>query len=336
MKQLLTAVAATVCFGAGSMTFTSHDLTITAPDGLTMGATITMPDSATPRGAVVLATGSGIQNRDEEVLGVKPFKRLAEYLSTHGYAVLRVDDRGLDDPTAAATAGMPVIYDDIRAAVGVMDSLCHGVPLGVIGHSAGGNNAIRLGADDPRIDFIVTMAAPAWRGDSVIMSQARAISVAMTGSWAAEAMERRLLDIARSPLPRASASLMMLSLMTQEIGDMANIPGVTEQLSGQIDRMLGPWYRDMLRYDPADDITRVKVPYLAINGDRDMQVLPDNLKTIKDLNPSSDTLTVRGHNHLFEQCATGLPDEYGKGDGAPSDIVLTIITEWLDNTTARR
>ena len=73
--------------------FSEKEITVRATDGVAMGATLTLPDDE-PKAAVILATGSGIQNRDEEIFGKKPFRTISEFLSANGYAVLRMDDRG--------------------------------------------------------------------------------------------------------------------------------------------------------------------------------------------------------------------------------------------------
>ncbi len=95
--------------------------------------------------------------------------------------------------------------------------------------------------------------------------------------------------------------------------------------------MVSPWYRDMLRYNPAADIAAVNVPWLALNGDKDMQVLPDNLTTIAELNPAVDVRLINGHNHLFLQCQTGMVQEYSSLPGDISEKTLQIIAEWLDS-----
>ena len=119
---------------------------------------------------LVLASGSGQQNRDEEILGHKPFKRIAESLAERGYAVLRMDDRGIGVSEGKFDGAVNADFvSDIRAAVAFTDSLYPGVPKGVLGHSEGGTVAVRTAVADPLCSFIITLAAPAWQGDSIIM-----------------------------------------------------------------------------------------------------------------------------------------------------------------------
>lgn len=333
MKKILITLSLILSSFAGCIAagFSERELVVTASDGVRMGATLTLPDAeATPKAALVLATGSGTQNRDEELIGKRPFRRLAEFLSEHGYAVLRVDDRGFENPKDAEGAVEDTYSGDVASAVAVVDSLYPGLKTGIIGHSAGGGYAIRNAAYNPRVDFIITLAAPAWSGDSVVMSQSRAMAVAMTGRWDAEPLQRKVMDIAKSPASDLSARTMLLMAFEESLGEMANLPQVRQQLTAQIDGVLSPWYRSMLRYDPAEDIKKIKVPFLALNGSKDTQVLPGNLVTIRELNPSVTAMEMEGHNHLFLPCATGLVQEYASLPGDISEQTLSVILEWLD------
>ena len=328
MKKLLLAIAIAMAPNVFATDYENHEVTITTSDGTELGATLTLPQR--PKAAILLVTGSGIQNRDEEIVGKTPFKTLAEALSGAGYAVLRVDDRGFRNPSDAEHATIDTDLDDARSAFIKMDSLMSGVKKGIIGHSSGGTVAIRLGASEPKVDFIVTLAAPAWQGDSIIMSQARALATALTGRWDGEALQRELMTIAKSPTPTFMARPAMIAAMTSGMGEIAKMPQVRQQIEAQIDGILSPWYRSMLRFDPAESISAVKIPFLALNGSKDIQVLPQNLETIKQLNPQSETLLLDGHNHLFQHATTGLPQEYSTLEGDLSQETLDAIIAWLN------
>lgn len=333
MKYLLSLLAVGATAMAASA-FTARDVTVTNPGaGIGLAGTLTMPDGGNPRAAIVLATGSGSQDRDETVAGHKPFKAIAEYLSDRGYAVLRMDDRGVGQSGGSAeTATTTSNITDVEAGLAWLDSVCAGIPAGVIGHSEGGQIAYRIAARNPMCRFIVTLAAPAWRGDSLVMSQSRAIATALTGRWDAEAQQRHVLDIASSQLPAITARPMLAAELSSALGDQARLPQVQEYVSRQIDGLLSPWYREFLRYDPAADIAAVAVPWLALNGAKDMQVLPANLADITRLNPKADTLELSGHNHLFQNAATGLPQEYATLPEPISPQTLEAVAIWLDKT----
>lgn len=332
MKRLVFSILiAASTLSAAAQAANEREFALTMPDGVTLGGTLTMPPDGRTGAAIVLATGSGAQNRDEEILGFRPFRTLADSLSAAGFAVLRLDDRGVGASGGDAASTTSSIYAaDLRIAV---DSLRRrfSVPAGIIGHSEGGSAAIKA-ADG--CDFIITLAAPAWPGDSIVMSQARAVTEAATGSWSGEALQRRLLDMVKSSLPSIMLAPALTAELNSTLGDAARIPAVSEQLRTQVHGMCTPSYRELVRYNPADDICRVSVPWLAINGDSDMQVLPANLQTIAHLNPLVTTVLLPAHNHLFQPCVTGLPQEYSALSSPMSPQTIREIISWLQKYLA--
>ncbi len=341
MNRLLFCFIVCVGLFAGARAenaFTSSDLTVYNVDaGITLGATLTMPADGRPAAALVLATGSGQQNRDEEIMGHRPFKAIAEHLSSRGYAVLRFDDRGVGESGGDPSKSTLDDYvSDLSAAIAKVDSCMPGcIPVGVLGHSEGGSAAIRIAGNDSGCSFIITMGAPAWSGDSIIMSQARAMAVAMMGRWDAEASQRRILDLVKSDIPTVMLRVSLHQLIAEQLGEMANMPDVMKQVSAQVEVLCSLPYRSMVRYNPEDDIREVGVPWLALNGDKDMQVLPANLDAIKALNPDADTRLMPGLNHLMQDCTTGLVQEYASIPQDISPAALEAITSWLDVIIAR-
>lgn len=298
--------------------------------GIELAGTLALPDSG-PHALLVMATGSGQQTRDEEIFGHKIFKDIADFLAKRGYATLRLDDRGAGDSGGVfANATTDDFAGDIASAIEAMRSDYPTVPCGVLGHSEGGSIAIKL-ASAGMCDFIVTLAAPAWKGDSIIMSQARAIANAQTGRWDKESLQRSLLDIAQSEMPAGLARPIFISTLAKDLGEAAKLPQVQQQLAASADLMLSDWYRQLLRYDPAEDIKNISVPWLALNGERDTQVLPGNLTTIATLNPKARLILLPGHNHLFQHCSTGLVNEYSTIAESISAETLEAIATWLDN-----
>lgn len=301
-------------------------------DSIELYGTLTVP-LAEVKGSLVLATGSGVQNRDEEIFGHRPFKIIAEYLSENGYAVLRMDDRGFGRENSSV---MNEVNDDfvsdILSGIKFLRSSVPNSAYGVLGHSEGGSTAVKIASRFPdECDFIITLAAPAWAGDSVVMSQSRAIATALTGSWEGEKTERQILDIVKSSLPDYRKKVFITGILSEQLGAVAQLPQVQSSLSQQIETMLSPWYKDMLLYDPSTDIRQVNISWLALNGDKDVQVLPENLKTIEDYNNKVSTRKIEGHNHLFQRCSTGLPQEYPLLSEDISHETLEIILSWLDN-----
>lgn len=306
------------------------DFQVTNPaDGAVLVGTLAVPDGK-PKAVITLATGSGQQERDEPIFGYRPFKVLSDSLVNAGYAVLRMDDRGagkstgpLDDYTTATYIG------DVRIAMQKLDSIYPDLPKGIIGHSEGGMVAYRIAASDEPCDFIVTLAAPSWPGDSLILSQGKAMSIYLTGSYEGEETERQFLDIVKSDTPPLLAYPQLWTLFSLKLGDTMKFPGVQEQMTQQVQVALSPWYRDFVRYNPAEDIRKVSIPWLALNGDRDFQVLPGNLTTIKDLNSNVQTVLLADHNHLFQNTKTGIVTDYDKDGECPTPETIKCIIEWL-------
>lgn len=330
-KSLLFALFGIIAVFSSPISAKEKEVTVyNTPAGITLAGTLAVPEGTVPEIFVVLASGSGAQNRDEEVFGHRPFKVISDALVADGIGVLRMDDRGVGGSQGVfENATIDDFTTDIMAGVNELHNLYPHAKIGIIGHSQGGQVAVKAAARGG-VDFIVTLAGPAWPGDSIIMSQARALSVATTGTWPGEQLERNLLDIAKSDISPIFAKPLLYNEFVNTLGDYAKVPQVQEQIYKQIEPLVSPMYRDLLRYDPSDDIRNVSVPWLALNGDKDLQVLVENLSTIKELNPSAETIVVKGHNHLFQEAVTGLPDEYAGGGPSPSEMTINILIENLN------
>lgn len=329
---LLGAAAAQLCQGGD---FRESETTVYADGGnVRLAGTLTVPAEGQPRAALVLASGSGAQNRDEEVMGHKPFKAIAEYLSARGYAVLRLDDRGVGGSTGdSRMSTSDIMAGDMASALAKLDTLVgREVPKGVLGHSEGGSVAIKTATRCGDCRFIITLAAPAWPGDSIIMAQARAIATGMTGRWDNEGRQRRLVDLVKSQMPGAVLQGMIYAELSKELGEAAKLPQVQTQLQQTAEAMSTPSYRSIVQYDPRRDIGLVGVPWLALNGSKDVQVPPGNLTTIAELNKQAHTVLMPEHNHLFQHCQTGLVDEYASLPEDISEETLKTVLEWLDET----
>ncbi len=319
-------------FSAKAQSFRAKELTIVnANDSTVLNGTLTTPANGSAKAVLVLATGSGMQNRDEELSGQRPFKVIAEYLSSNGYAVLRVDDRGYGVENYDFTHNtINDFASDIAACTDAIRTQFKSTPIGVLGHSEGGTIAIKNATSNPNCNFIITLGAPAWSGDSIIMSQSRALAVGLTGKWDGEEHQRKILDIVKSDLSNMQAHIALNFLLRQIYGEQAALPEAEKALAQQVDILVSRWYRQLVRYNPANDIRNVSKPWLALNGERDTQVLPGNLATIKELNPKVETIELPAHNHLFQPCATGLANEYQTLTQSPSAQTLETILNWLN------
>lgn len=330
--QLMLTIPA---FGASPSTYTEQDIYVyNGNDGIRLAGTLTIPDSVRPYAAIVLATGSGPQNRDEEWNGHRPFKYLASHLAEHGYAVLRMDDRGVGESQGDADESSVNDYTgDLDAAIEKLDS-CFGksVCKGIFGHSEGGTAAIRNAVDNPRCGFIMTWGAPAWDGDSIVMSQTRARMQSEHGGWEHESAKRQkyLLELIKSDMPEGTLLRKLIMTAVPEAKDTISFSDVPRRTFEQLRYMVSPPFREIIRNRPESYIKSVTVPWLAMNGDKDTQVMPENLSLISQWNPQATTVMFKGHNHWMQHCLTGEVKEYDTIDEDISQEMMNIITDWLD------
>ncbi len=302
--------------------------------GVTLAATLTIPPGKGPFPAVVLITGSGPQDRDEALLGHRPFLVLSDYLTRKGIAVLRADDRGIGKSTGTfAKATTADFSTDTEAGVSYLKTRpeVDQHKIGLIGHSEGGVIAPMVAARDPDVAFIVMMAGSGVPGDEIIAEQLRLIEEASGKSH-----EQALTD--------AAEEREVLALIKQEKNEAALEKELREklaarvpqaQLGGAIKEATSPWFRYFIAYDPAPALTKVKCPVLAINGEKDLQVPPNqNLPAIRKAlgaggNKDFEVDQLPGLNHLFQTAKTGAPSEYSDIEETIAPIALEKMASWI-------
>ena len=301
---------------------------------VTLAATLTIPQGKGPFPAVVLITGSGPQDRDESLLGHKPFLVLSDYLTRHGIAVLRADDRGTAKSTGVfATATTADFATDTEAGVAYLKTRSEVDPhkMGLIGHSEGGVIAPMIAARNKDVAFIVMMAGTGVPGDQVLVAQEQAIEI--TGGKSPEeaakdaAKEREMLTLVETEKDNA---VLEKELKEKMAGD------VPEAMIGlQIKQITSPWFRYFLTYDPATALRKVTCPVLVLNGALDKQVLPEqNLPPIRKAleesgNQHFEIDELSGLNHLFQTAKTGAPAEYAEIEETMSPVALDKIASWI-------
>lgn len=267
--------------------------------GAVLSGTLTWPegyDGKKPVPVVIMVSGSGLQNRDEEVFGHKPFLVLADRLARNGIASLRYDDRGTGKSTGdASKATTSDFMKDAAAGLELLRSMDGKFSrVGVIGHSEGGLIAFMLAADS-RTDFIVSLAGTGVKGDTIIAGQSN------------DALRRT--------------------------GRPANVTAT--DIRKQAETGGNAWLRYFVDYDPADVIASTTCPVMALNGTMDTQVRPRlNLDRIKSLLPHNAKNSIKeydGLNHLFQHCTTGFADEYGTIEETMSEDVMKDIAGWINS-----
>ena len=313
-------------------------------DEINLAGTLTLPEKGTKFPAVVMVTGSGAQNRDEEIMGHKPFFVIADYLTRNGIAVLRCDDRG----TAAsqgthATATNEDFATDTEAMVNYLRSRkeINAKKIGIIGHSAGGIIAFIVAQKDPSIAFVVSLAGAGVRGDSLMLKQVELISKSQgmpDAVWQGMKPSIRnryaiLQQTDKTPeeLQKELYADVTKTMSPEQLKDLNTI----QQLSAQISSMTSPWYLHFMRYDPAQDLKKLKCPVLALNGEKDIQVdAAMNLAAIQEriTGNGNKNVTVKAYpnlNHLFQTCKKGTLAEYGQLEETINPEVLKDIIEWI-------
>lgn len=301
---------------------------------VTLAGTLTIPQGKGPFPVVLLITGSGPQDRDESLLGHKPFLVLSDYLTRHGIAVLRTDDRGVGKSTGVfANATTADFATDVEAGIAFLKTRPETNPqkIGLLGHSEGGVIAPMVAARNKDVAFIVMMAGTGVRGDEILPAQSEAIEVA-SGKDPKEAAksaakEKEMLALVETEKDPATLEKELQEKMKGEVPDA--------QIGMQIKQITSPWFRYFLTYDPATALHKVTCPVLAINGALDKQVLPgQNLPAIRKAleeagNKHFEAEELPGLNHLFQTAKTGAPAEYSQIEETMSPIALGKVSEWI-------
>ena len=277
--------------------YKTEEVTFTnATDKATLVGTLSYPTDykkgKTP--VVLMVTGSGQENRDEEIFGHKPFLVIADYLARHGVASLRYDDRGFGKSTGgdvkhATTADFA---RDAASGIKFLRTLKCFSKVGVLGHSEGGSIAFMLGAKG-KVDFVISMAGIGVRGDTALTAQAN-----------------RLLELSGQPMRLSTLQYRVNAYMKKS-----------------------PWLNFFMDYDSSGDISKTLCPVMAINGERDVQVISSlNLIGIKahlTENPKNFVKEYPALNHLFQHCATGNVSEYRMIEETISPEVLEDIVRFI-------
>jgi len=322
-------------------------------DNITLAGTLTLPSKDGKFPVVVLITGSGPQNRDEELMGHKPFLIISDYLTRNGIGVLRYDDRGTNASTG--NFGKATTFDfatDVESAVIYLKTRkeIDQKHIGLIGHSEGGIIAPLVAVNDNDISFIVLMAGTGISGDKLLLLQQKSIGNAsnLKEDIVNEAAEinRRIYDIVLKSTNTDSLKKQLTDYIKINVSNAKNkeiSKGMTDDdmVQQQVAVITSPWMINFIKYDPSIMLEKVKCPVLAINGDKDLQVsskvnLPAIEKALKKGgNKKFSILELSGLNHLFQECTTGLPKEYIEIAQTISPVALDIMTNWIKETVKK-
>jgi pimeloyl-ACP methyl ester carboxylesterase len=317
------------------------------------GATLTMPKDAGPFPAMILITGSGQQNRDEELFGHKLFLVLADYITKKGYAVLRVDDRGVGQTTGdVKNATSKDFAGDVQMGLNYLKTRqeVDKTKLGLLGHSEGGMIAQIVAAERKNIDFVISLAGP---GQKIIdlMAEQNAAILKSSGVSAQAADNYKpfyvalLSAVANAPTDtvakRLASRLTNAWLATtpatikNELFPEQSEAGRNAFIDGQVKLVRSPWFNYFIKYNPAPFIQKMRAKVLVLNGEKDIQVVPkQNLAAWKKwLQKSSvkkyDVIELKGLNHLFQHCTGCTVAEYGTLEETIAPEAMEVIGDWL-------
>lgn len=323
-------------------------------DKVKLAGTLTLPPSKTPVPAVVLITGSGGQDRNETILGHRPFLVLADHLTRRGIAVLRVDDRGMGGSAQGSPKATSENYaEDVIAGINFLKTRKEINPLqiGLIGHSEGGMIAPIAAVKSKDVAFIVMMAGLGQTGRNAILMQGDLLS--STGGTPPDTTARirkvfdQMFAVLKVEPDNAAAEKKMRAIVATEMAAMTEaqkkeFAPVLNTINVQMPMYVSEWFRYFLLFDPAPVLEKVRVPVLAIVGEKDLQVPPkENLTLIeaalkKGGNKNYKVMLMPSLNHLFQTAKTGLPGEYGAIEETIAPIALQTMSDWILKQTTKQ
>ena len=316
--------------------------------------TLTLPETQGKHPAIILISGSGPNDRDETILGFKPFKIIADYMTRKGVAVLRYDKRNVGKskgtPTNQSTS--MDFADDAIEAFNMLKARSDINPgqIGLWGHSEGGIIAPIVASKIKDIAYIVLMAGPSVNGAEVILEQSKLI---MKANGASEYEVDKSLEVSKkvinTVINNGDLEALKKELIDLFISDYDSLSEETrksitdknvyakDRAEGTIKSFSMPWMKYFLAYDPKDALVKVSCPVLALFGELDLQVPPSQSEQpMRDAlsKSSSKDITFKifpKANHLFQSATNGSPNEYGTLPKEFVDGFLDYISGWILN-----
>ena len=307
----------------GPFPYATEEVSFTNGDAVLKG-TLTLPDNCDRKTPVlIMETGSGLQNRDEEMFSHKPFAVIADAFARAGIATLRYDDRGFGESTGEVVlCTTEDLKNDALAGVKLLRDRFERV--GVIGHSEGGTIALML-AGERQVDFAVSLAGMIVSGAETLLAQnRRAFESAGLPESEVEAFARLLSDTftairTRAPLPSAD---------NYDITD-----ALRKNYAAALPSFRTPYMEFFLGLDLSASLSGITCPVMALNGTKDTQVQCDrNIAALEAGLPSNSRSVIRaedGLNHLFQHCVTGEVSEYKSIEETFSPEVLSEMIAWI-------
>lgn len=336
-------------------TYNSEDIIYYNDDkSIQYGATITTPKDDGKHPSVILISGSGAQNRDEEIFGHKPFAVMADHFTKNGYVVLRIDDRGIGETTGDVKNATSADYaKDVLNGIKYLKSRkeVDKDKIGLLGHSEGGIIAPLVANESNDVDFIILMAGP---GVDLVQGMTEQNIAVLEKSGIAKTWAEdygKLYKSIMQELVTAKSKEEVTKNIHRVINNwkantdntvVVNTTGIIDATSQErvadnfIKLYNNPWFRYFIAYEPQPVLRKLDCKVLALNGSEDIQVLPEsNLSGIETaLNDSKvktyEVKEIESANHLFQKCIECTVPEYGQLEQTIMPEVLDYITEWMN------
>ncbi|MEX1382263.1 alpha/beta hydrolase family protein [Lutibacter sp.] len=311
---------------------------------ISLAGTLTLPKKNGKFPVAILISGSGPQDRDESFMGHKPFLVLADYLTRQGIGVLRFDDRGIGESTGDfGNATTEDFSKDVLSAIAYLKTRndVDIKSIGLIGHSEGGIIAPLAANNSKDVAFMVLLASTGISGTELSVMQSKTLrEFPVKDEVAYEKNIRKAIAIVTSN----KSDLEIKKELTTHYNDFfrpiltsLNVPekNINAFIESQLKTSLKPWSRYFLQYNPADEIEKLQIPILSLNGSKDTQVNAkinqEGIKKalIKGKNKDYKIIELENLNHFFQECKTGKMDEYRKIEQTFSPTALKEISSWL-------
>jgi alpha/beta superfamily hydrolase len=322
----------------GKIKYMQEEVTFYNPVAkIKLAGTLTKPKGKGPFPAVILVSGSGPQDRNEEILGHKPFLVIADYLTKNGIAVLRFDDRGVGKSAGDfAKATSADFATDVEAGIAFLKQQ-KGIniqKIGIIGHSEGGMIAPMVAAKDSSIHFIILLAGPGIFIRDLMLQQQNDIlksqKTDFTEITKQVEINRKAFEIILNTPDNFDAKNKLFKMY--RASDSIQTEGEIRLTAAEL---VSPWYRYFIGYNPQIALEQTTCSVLAINGDKDLQVASKpNLNGIEKAlksggNKDFKVIEIPNMNHLFQTSSTGNISEYGQLEETISPKVLEIMKDWI-------
>ncbi|AEV28977.1 lysophospholipase [Sphaerochaeta pleomorpha str. Grapes] len=320
--------------------YISEDVSIPTANGFSLAGTITRPDDKAKHPCVILVTGSGLQDRNEEILGHKPFLVIADALTKAGIVVIRYDDRGFAQSGGDGKNATSLDFADDAASVLSFLKTKEYVQqdtIGVLGHSEGAIIAGILAADNPSVAFVILLSGPGLAGMDLVLQQTRAL---VQGQGFSEEQIEAIIATNKKLYTTALDSSVSLEARKLSLEAMLMASGYpAEKALEQVNALLSPWYLTFLALDPVTYFSRVSCPVLIVSGTKDLQVPTErNVSSLQQALASNGNMEVSvkvldGLNHLLQPAITGQPTEYETIETTIDPSVLSLLSSWILSVT---